>query len=81
MALYTPHNIFPLARLVYVRPETFEPYNLILKQDLFSIFIASKIWLQRTSIIFLESNIWLQKKFCYLSSKQDLASDKVLLFF
>ena len=26
MALYIPHNILHLARLLYVRPEAFEPY-------------------------------------------------------
>ena len=26
MALYVPHSIFHLARLLYVRPETFGPY-------------------------------------------------------
>ena len=26
MALYIPHSIFHLARLFYVRPETFVPY-------------------------------------------------------
>ena len=26
MALYIPHSIFHLARLLYVRPETFVPY-------------------------------------------------------
>ena len=26
MALYIPHSIFHLARLLYVRPETFGPY-------------------------------------------------------
>ena len=26
MALYTPHSIFHLARLLYVRPETYGPY-------------------------------------------------------
>jgi hypothetical protein len=26
MALYIPHSIFHLAWLLYVRPETFEPY-------------------------------------------------------
>ena len=33
MALYIPHSIFHLARLLYVRPETFGPYyvqNLLL---------------------------------------------------
>ena len=26
MALYIPHSIFHLGRLLYVRPETFRPY-------------------------------------------------------
>ena len=29
MALYIPHNIFHLARLLYVTPETFGPYYVI----------------------------------------------------
>ena len=29
MALYIPHSIFHLARLLYVRPETFGPYYVI----------------------------------------------------
>ena len=28
MALYIPHSIFRLARLLYVRPETFGPYYI-----------------------------------------------------
>ena len=28
MALYIPHIIFHLARLLYVRPETFGPYYI-----------------------------------------------------
>ena len=28
MALYIPHGIFRLARLLYVRPETFGPYYI-----------------------------------------------------
>ena len=31
MALYIPHSIFHLARLLYVRPETFGPYYVILR--------------------------------------------------
>ena len=31
MALYIPHSIFHLARLSYVRPETFGPHYVILK--------------------------------------------------
>ena len=30
MALYIPHSIFHLARLLYVRPENFGPYNVLL---------------------------------------------------
>ena len=29
MALYIPHSIFHLARLLYVRPETFGPYHVV----------------------------------------------------
>ena len=29
MALYIPHSIFRLARLLYVRPETFGPYCVV----------------------------------------------------
>ena len=29
MALYIPHSIFHLARLLYVRPETFGPYYIV----------------------------------------------------
>ena len=29
MALYIPHSIFHLARLMYVRPETFGPYYVV----------------------------------------------------
>ena len=32
MALYIPHNIFHLARLLYVRPETFGPYYVYSKK-------------------------------------------------
>ena len=31
MALYIPHSIFHLARLLYVRPETFGPYYVYCK--------------------------------------------------
>ena len=29
MALYIPHSIFHLARLLYVRPENFGPYYVV----------------------------------------------------
>ena len=32
MALYIPHSIFYLARLLYVRPETFGPYYVLEEQ-------------------------------------------------
>ena len=31
MALYIPHSIFHLARLLYVRPETFGPNYVVIK--------------------------------------------------
>ena len=31
MALYIPHSIFHLARLLYVRPETFGPHYVCLR--------------------------------------------------
>ena len=33
MALYIPHSIFHLARLLYVRPETFGPYYVCCYND------------------------------------------------
>ena len=32
MALYIPHSIFHLARLLYVRPETFGPYYVSVEE-------------------------------------------------
>ena len=32
MALYIPHSIFHLERLLYVRPETFGPYYLHIRK-------------------------------------------------
>ena len=38
MALYIPHSIFHLARLLYVRPETFGPYYVaLLSLNLFAL--------------------------------------------
>ena len=31
MALYIPHSIFHLGRLLYVRPETFGPYCVVIR--------------------------------------------------
>ena len=36
MALYIPHSIFHLGRLLYVRPETFGPYYVAVAIGLFS---------------------------------------------
>ena len=38
MALYIPHSIFHLARLLHVRPETFGPYYVDLWSDIFWYF-------------------------------------------
>ena len=35
MALYIPHSIFHLVRLLYVRPETFGPYYVLQKSTPF----------------------------------------------
>ena len=35
MTLYIPHSIFHLARLLYVRPETFGPYYVRVSNDHF----------------------------------------------
>ena len=42
MALYIPHSIFRLARLLYVRPETFGPYYVlvILKSTNINLYTA-----------------------------------------
>ena len=48
MALYIPHSVFHLARLLYVRPETFGPYYIcvLLHRRLF-IFIISVVKLNK----------------------------------
>ena len=35
MALYIPHSIFHLAQLLYVRPETFGPYYVLVQHPRF----------------------------------------------
>ena len=44
MALYIPHSIFHMARLLYVRPETFGPYYVHCLSSLFK-FQAEQVWL------------------------------------
>ena len=44
MALYIPHSIFHLARLLYVRPETFGPYYV--RTNSFMLFSAI-VWTLR----------------------------------
>jgi hypothetical protein len=47
MALYIPHSIFHLARLLYVRPETFGPYyvHFITSQKSEGLYyIAVEVW-------------------------------------
>ena len=39
MALYIPHSIFNLARLLYVRPETFGPYYVNIRKKLAKRYI------------------------------------------
>ena len=51
MALYIPHSIFHLARLLYVRPETFEPYYVRNTCPFFTELF------QQTSSILLQQDI------------------------
>ena len=44
MALYIPHSIFHLARLLYVRPETFGPYYVSLEYVEMSVCDWSRCW-------------------------------------
>ena len=37
MALYIPHSIFHLARLLYVRPETFGPYYVCVAEYFYTV--------------------------------------------
>jgi hypothetical protein len=40
MALYIPHSIFHLARLLYVRPETFGSYYVGHSTDLYRLLVT-----------------------------------------
>ena len=39
MAIYIPHSIFHLERLLYVRPENFEPYHVALFNYICFVFV------------------------------------------
>ena len=39
MTLYTPHSIFHLARLLYVTPETFGPYYVLILSYYLAIYV------------------------------------------
>ena len=47
MALYIPHRIFNLARLLYVRPETFGPYYVVMSLT----FDCTKLRLLKNKLI------------------------------
>ena len=53
MALYIPHSIFHLARLLYVRPETFGPKYVIRVEGFIGIYF--QLCLEYQSWIFLEA--------------------------
>ena len=46
MALYIPHSISHLARLLYVRPETFGPYYVVHIKftPVYSVFTAQDVF-------------------------------------
>ena len=72
MALYIPHSIFHLARLLYVRPETFGPYYVHLsqrfvskQQDGLSVFVVID---SRNSFVSLSLSLFklIVISWCYL---------------
>ena len=46
MALYIPHSIFYLVRLLYVRPETFGPYYVVMYKA--KVAVCSEIRTKRS---------------------------------
>ena len=49
MALYIPHSIFHLARLLYVRPETFGPYYVSARHRMYLKCLEKfPKWVRRT---------------------------------
>ena len=46
MALYIPHSIFNLARLLYVRPEIFGPYYVycMKREGLTAMYLTLLFW-------------------------------------
>ena len=45
MALYIPHSIFHLGRLLYVRPETFGPYYIHPLHEVRTAINENVLWL------------------------------------
>ena len=45
MALYIPHSIFHLARLLYVGPETFGPY-----------YVTTNVWNKLATFIYVSAS-------------------------
>ena len=50
MALYVPHSIFHLARLLYVRPETFRPYYVQVRKKYATLIVAMSLSLYTVRI-------------------------------
>ena len=57
MALYIPHSIFCLARLLYVRPETFGPYYICFIIKSFNTGVAQivPVWCSEVLLVTLSS--------------------------
>ena len=61
MALYIPHSVFHLVRLLYVRPETFGPYYVVAIEV--TILHASTLRLYDVSIALgFSSNVVIRNK-------------------
>ena len=58
MALYIPHSIFHLARLLYVRPETFGPYCVRLNMcNAYLVFIYGYVWVLGSDTIIISVSV------------------------
>ena len=71
MALYIPHNIFHLARLLYVRPETFGPYYVTHLKKHFAVL----------SNCFLLSNSRITTSLIHKESRQEIQTNQQLQCF
>jgi hypothetical protein len=68
MALYIPHSIFHLAWLLYVRPETFEPYYVYISSNYGNISKKFNTWFHFSHILLMPLTTHITVK--YSSNKE-----------